>query len=48
MKDLKKHAISEYQDLYNSENCLNADGEPKPKKKKKKQKNKNAEHNDND
>jgi hypothetical protein len=43
MKDLKKHAISEYQDLYNTENNVNGDGESKNKKKKKRIKNKKTE-----
>ena len=43
MKDLKKHAISEYHDLYNFENINNGDGESKAKKKKKRIKNKKTD-----
>lgn len=48
MKDLKKHAISEYHELYNAENNVNADGESKNKKKKKRIKNKKTDMANND
>lgn len=40
MKDLKKHAINEYHELFNFENSIGGDGEGKAKKKKKRVKNK--------
>jgi hypothetical protein len=45
MKDLKKHAISEYHELYNFENSITGDGEAKAKKKKKRIKNKKLDTN---
>ena len=46
MKDLKKHAISEYHDLSNFENNTPGDGESKAKKKKKRIKNKKNDTNE--